>query len=134
APADLLGRREQVGRRPHRTSRTRHRHRLRPPRRAGARGADMEAVIALALATSTVAGFDTLSRNGTVRPEPVEGRETQAASGELTVYVYPPDVSLDWSSPSNLTRSVVKGDFYARTHRASVNLGHVTVDLRCGEE
>lgn len=55
------------------------------------------------------------------------------ATNSLTLYVFKSSVGVDWSNPKNLAISIVKNEVYKYFNGNERLLGHVAVELKCGQ-
>jgi hypothetical protein len=57
-----------------------------------------------------------------------------ARSEEFTLYIFKSSVGVDWSNPKNLAISIVKNEVYKYFNGNDRLLGHVAIELNCGEK
>ena len=55
------------------------------------------------------------------------------ADNFLKLYFFPTPYSYDWSTPQNLARSVIKNTLLPSKFNYKASIGHVAVELKCGE-
>ncbi len=56
------------------------------------------------------------------------------SKSELALYVFKSSVGVDWSNPKNLAISVVKNELYKYFNNNDRLLGHVAIELKCGDK
>jgi hypothetical protein len=59
---------------------------------------------------------------------------TLHAASEFTLYVFKSSVGVDWTSPKDLAISIVKNEVYKYFNGNERLLGHVAVELKCGDK
>ena len=60
--------------------------------------------------------------------------QVASANNFLKLYVFPTPYSYDWTTPQQLAKSVIKNSILPSKYNYKASIGHVAVELKCGDQ